>query len=292
MTASIVIRTYNEEQHLAQVLEAVASQDVDFDLEAIIVDSGSTDGTLRIANKYKCRILHIEKSTFSFGRSLNIGCQAAIGNVLAFISGHCIPASRHWVRELVAPLSGNSVAYVYGSQLGNGNSKFSECQLFAKSYPEHRRIPQDGFFCNNANAALLKSVWLEHPFDEELTGLEDMGLAKKLVEYGYRIGYVPEAPVFHLHDEDWGQIKRRFEREAIALQRIMPEIHVTFFDFLRYFSSGVLLDSTDALKQGVLFKTAKEILLFRLMQFWGTYCGNHDHRKLSKEWKEKYFYPK
>ena len=47
-------------------------------------------------------------------------------------------------------------------------------------------MPQGGFFCNNANAALLKAVWEEHPFDEELTGLEDMHLAKKLTENGYR----------------------------------------------------------------------------------------------------------
>jgi rhamnosyltransferase len=292
MNASIVIRTYNEERHLPGLLRAIADQETNFDWETIIVDSGSTDDTLSIASQYKCRVLRIERSQFSFGRSLNVGCQAAIGRCLAFISGHCIPVSRNWLKELLAPLGRGSVAYVYGAQYGNHMSKFSEQQLFAKWYPAQQRIPQDGFFCNNGNAALLKSVWVEHRFDEDLTGLEDMRLAQKLVERGYRIGYVPEASVYHLHHETWAQIKRRFEREAIALQQIMPEIHISFLDCIRYFLSAVLLDSSAALKQGVLFKTAREIALFRLMQFWGSYCGNHDHRKISNEWKEKYFFPK
>jgi hypothetical protein len=184
------------------------------------------------------------------------------------------------------------VVYSYGSQLGNGTSRFSECQIFLKYYPPRSRVPQDGFYCNNANAAMLKSVWAQHPFDEDLTGLEDMHLARTLVGHGLKVGYVSEAPVYHLHHESWAQIKRRFEREAIALQHIMPEVQVTFLDFMRYFASAVMLDSGSALQQRVLRHKFKEIVMYRLMQFWGSYRGNHLHRKLSKERKEQYFYPK
>ena len=63
-----------------------------------------------------------------------------------------------------------------------------------------------------------------YQFDEELTGLEDMHLAKRLVAAGGLVGYVAEACVFHLHLERWTQIQRRFEREALALQQICPEV--------------------------------------------------------------------
>ena len=82
------------------------------------------------------------------------------------------------------------------------------------------------------------------------------------------------------------------EREAIALQYIMPEVHITFLDFMRYFSSAVDLDTVEAAQQKVLARSLKDIVLYRLMQFWGSYRGNHYHRKLSRERKEKYFYPK
>ena len=59
-----------------------------FLIEIILVDSGSNDKTLSIANKHKIIITHIEKKSFTFGRSLNIGCDIATGDILVFISGH------------------------------------------------------------------------------------------------------------------------------------------------------------------------------------------------------------
>lgn len=289
---SIIIRTYNEERHLPDLLQGIYDQKCNgIEHEVIIVDSGSTDRTLDIAKQFHTKIIHIPKENFSFGRSLNMGCAAASGEILVFVSGHCIPASQTWLCKLIDPLNNNITAYTYGAQHGDDSSRFSECRLFVKNFIAYSKIPQDGFYCNNANAALIKSVWLQYKFDEDLTGLEDMHLSKRLVEHGYKIGYVAEAPVRHLHDEDWAQIKRRFEREAIALQHIMPEIHISFFDFLYYFLSAVVLDIGVAVQQRVFSKKAGEILMYRLMQFWGSYRGNHFHRKLSKQRKEAYFYP-
>ena len=80
MKASIIIRTYNEARHLPDLLTGVQSQVAPgMENEIIIVDSGSTDGTLDIAKRFHCRIEHIRKEDFSFGRSLNIGCAAASG---------------------------------------------------------------------------------------------------------------------------------------------------------------------------------------------------------------------
>ena len=119
-----------------------------------------------------------------------------------------------------------------------------------------------------------------------------MDLAKRLLRNGERIAYVADSPVYHLHDESWRKVRLRYEREAFALQKIMPEIHVNLFDFFRYFSSGVLFDLSAALEERVTIRKFPEIVMFRLMQYWGTYRGNHDHRKLSRKLKEEYFYPR
>jgi len=290
---SIVIRTYNEEKYLADLLRQIGNQDTQgIKHETIVVDSGSKDRTLQIAHEFNCKVVHIQKDQFSFGRSLNVGCSEASGNILVFISGHCIPLNREWLQSLVAPLGNDDIAYTYGGQIGNENSKFSECQIFSKYFPAQSKLPQEGFFCSNANAAILRDVWKQYLFDEDLTGLEDMHLAKRLVGQRMKIGYVSEACVYHLHNETWFQIKRRFEREAIALQYIMPEIHVSFVDFIRYASSAIALDVRAVASNRMLLTRGKEIFLCRLMQFWGVYCGNHFHRKLSKKRKEAYFYPR
>jgi rhamnosyltransferase len=293
MITSIVIRTYNEERHLPHLLEAIACQNTNgLGTEVVIVDSGSTDNTLSIAHNFNCKIVRISKSDFTFGRSLNIGCDAALGEFLVFVSGHCIPASKDWLINLTTPLMEGSVVYAYGRQIGGNGSKFSERQLFNKYYPNDDRIPQDGFFCNNANAGLVRSAWKKFGFAEDLTGLEDMHMARQLTSAGMKIGYIANAAVYHLHNESWKQVKLRFEREAIALQHIMPEIHLTIGDFLRYSISSIALDSGTAILQREFLSKFREIVCYRTLQFWGSYRGNQNHRILSKARKEEYFYPK
>jgi len=291
--ASIIIRTYNEQRHLSELLQAIRRQQSEhLEKEVIVVDSGSTDRTLDIAEEFGCRIEHIPRSQFSFGGSLNIGCRAATGDALVIISGHCIPASEHWLNRLVEPLLQRKVVWTYGRQIGNGLSRFSERRIFEKYFPTQSRIPQEGFFCNNANSALLAEVWRVHQFDEKLTGLEDLHLAKKLTGLGMYIGYVADAPVYHIHEETWSNVKNRFEREAIALQFIMPEVQVTVFDLARYLSSALLFDYAAALQEKAFLRNAVDIFMYRLAQYWGAYRGNHFHRQISKQQKERYFYPR
>jgi len=103
---------------------------------------------------------------------------------------------------------------------------------------------------------------------------------------------VAPAAVYHLHDESWTQVRRRFEREAIALQHIMPEVHLTRLDVLRYFVSAVALDLRAAWQAGAWRRHATSIVAYRYHQFTGAYRGNHVHRRLSRAAKEAYFYPR
>lgn len=259
--------------------------------ETVIIDSGSTDGTLEIARRYGCRITEISKSEFSFGRSLNRGCAFSYGDILVFISGHCVPVDEDWLQNLCQPLVDNVVSYSYGRQVGDNESNYSERRIFAKYFPELSAIPQEGWFCNNANSALLRSVWKSTLFDEELTGLEDMELAKRLVSAGHRIGYVAPAAVFHHHQESWAQIRRRFEREALALRSIMPEIQLSRLDILRCVVLSTLRDWQSAQTNSITSTTRLEMLRYRWNQYVGSYCGNHEHKVLSRKAKERFFYP-
>ncbi|WP_269618887.1 glycosyltransferase [Zhongshania sp. BJYM1] len=292
--ASVVIRTLNEESYLPELLTSIRNQSVDgFDIEVVLVDSGSTDRTLEIAQSFGCRITHIKKEDFTFGRSLNVGCDFSNGDYLIFVSGHCIPATENWLQNLIRPLRDGLAEYSYGRQVARDTTKFSENELFNKFYPEYSKQPQEGYFCNNANAAVIRSAWSKFKFNEELTGLEDMYLARRIVEESEgHVAYKADAPVFHIHDESWRQVRIRYEREAYALQKIMPGMHFNLADLFRFYFAGVLQDMASAINKGVLIKELPSIILFRLMQYWGTYRGHHEHRKASQEMKYRYFYPK
>ena len=84
---SIVIRCYNEEQHIGRLLSGLIQQTVE-ELEIIVVDSGSTDSTVAIASCYPIKLVSIKPEDFSFGRSLNLGCQAATGEFIVIASAH------------------------------------------------------------------------------------------------------------------------------------------------------------------------------------------------------------
>ena len=290
---SLIIRTLNESRYLNELLRAVTAQETDgFGCEVVIVDSGSTDNTLDIATQYGCRILKISREDFSFGRSLNIGCEAASGDFLVMISGHCVPSHGRWLMNLIKPLSDGVADYSYGRQLGGDRTHFSEKRIFAKYFPAHHSNGQNPYFCNNANSAITHAAWSKFRFNETLTGLEDIELAQRLVNSGGKVSYVPEAQAYHYHEESWPQIQRRFEREAIALKLIMPNIHFGPLDLLRYFVLGVLRDLYVAAKERVWLKELSNIVKYRWHQYLGFYRGNNEHRKLSRKEKEIYFYPK
>ena len=289
---SIVIRTLNEGRYLASLLKGIHSQVTDLSYEIILIDSGSTDNTLQIAETYSCRILHIKREDFSFGRSLNIACDASYGQYLIIISGHCIPADNFWLQKLTDPIINKDVDYSYGRQVGGQDTYWSESQIFKKYFPSKSSIPQVGFYCNNANSAISRSVWNKYRFNEDLTGLEDMYLAKQIVADGGIVGYVSDAIVLHLHHESWRQVQRRFEREAFALQYIFPDLILRRRDIFRFFLVAVLSDISTAFPSDLSFNNIKHIFRYRFYQYIGSYRGNHTSRVAGKKLREDYFYPK
>ena len=288
---SVIIRTLNEERYLPELLQNIKNQKTYYSYEVVLIDSGSTDRTLKIAEEFGCRILHIRREEFSFGRSLNRACREAYGKYFVFISGHCIPRDNMWMDKLVEPLAQEIAAYAYGRQIGGAYTYWSEAQIFNKYFPPESQIPQAGFYCNNANSTIRRKTWLQYQFDEELTGLEDMHLAKRIVSSGGKIAYTAEACVYHLHNEHWQQIQRRFEREALALQKICPEVVVRRRDILGYFLRAVITDVSTS-KPGMLgIRHIYKIILYRYFQYSGSYKGNHTQKILNKQLRDSYFYP-
>jgi rhamnosyltransferase len=290
VNVSVVIRCFNEEKHIGRLLSGIMKQTVK-DVDIVVMDSGSTDSTVSVAAQYPTRIVSIKPEEFSFGRSLNLGCQEAKGRFIVTASAHVYPVFSDWLEKLLTPFEDESVALVYGKQRGNESTKYSEHQVFAKWFPDGSNRHQDHPFCNNANAAIRRSVWHEQLYNEELTGLEDLDWAKRVMASGLKIAYAAEAEVVHVHNETLKQIYNRYRREAIAMKAIFPDQKFNLWDFLHLCSSNVIMDCYHALRDGMLTRNLGSIPLFRCMQFWGTYRGFRWRGRVTRKLKEKFYYP-
>lgn len=288
--ASLVVRCYNEAEHVGKLFHGLAAQSMQ-DFEVILVDSGSTDGTVEIAESFGVdEIVHIEPENFSFGRALNYGCGAASGEFCVIASAHVYPRRDDWLDRLLEQFD-DDVALVYGKQRGNEVTTFSENQIFQQWFPENDVDRQDHPFCNNANAAIRRELWEEFPYDEQLTGLEDVDWAKRVQKAGYDVSYASEAEIVHVHDETAREIYNRYRREAYAHKQIMPNQSFSLWDFLRLSTTNVLSDWRAALDEGTLLENALEIPKFRLLQFWGTYRGFAKEGPISDRLWQRFYYP-
>lgn len=291
MNCSIIIRAYNEEKHLGRLLEGIRHQTVR-DAEIILVDSGSTDSTVDIAESYGARVVRIPSEEFTFGRSLNLGVREATYEYLVIASAHVYPVYPDWLASLLHPLLDGQVALTYGKQRGPASATFSEKQIFHQWFPENNNLRQETAFCNNANAAIRKSVWEKNPYDETLTGLEDLAWGKWAKEQGYTIAYVAEAEIVHIHQETPRAVFNRYRREAMAFKRIHPESHFSIYDFARLAATNIASDIWHAGRERVLWRNILSIFWFRLMQFHGTRLGHREAGFVTPQLRETFYYPR
>ncbi|MEM7480880.1 MAG: glycosyltransferase family A protein [Acidobacteriota bacterium] len=287
---SVVVRCYNEERHIGRLLRGIMEQTID-DVQIVVVDSGSTDRTVEVAGHYPIDLVRIRKEDFSFGFSLNAGIHAARADIVVLASAHVFPTYRDWLERLIAPFEDSQVALTYGKQRGNEQTRFSEERIFRGWFPETSDPWQSDPFCNNANAAIRRSVWQEIPYDESLTGLEDLAWGKQALAQGYRIAYVAEAEIIHVHEETSAQIFRRYEREAMALNAIYSDSRFSFGSFLRLASHNIWSDWVAAARAGRLFGNLFDVARFRVLQFWGTYWGFRQPDEVSEQLRMRFYYP-
>jgi rhamnosyltransferase len=289
LNCSIVIRAYNEEKHIRRLLEGIKQQTVK-DVDVILVDSGSTDSTVAIAESFGVRVVRIPSAEFTFGRSLNYGIKEAKREFIVIASAHVYPVYPDWLETLLRPFQDDKVALTYGKQRGPDSAKYSEQQIFHQWYPDVSKPKQETTFCNNANAAIRKSLWEINQYDETLTGLEDLAWAKWAKEQGYDISYVAEAEIVHVHNETPRGVYNRYRREAMALRKIYPEANFSVYDFLRLTITNIISDLWHAFREKVLLKNIISIFWFRFMQFHGTRIGHRETSLVTPQLREKFYY--
>jgi len=214
---SVVIRTRNEEEWISRCLAAVSRQDY-HDFEIVVVDNESSDRTLELVSEFDCKVVHIDQNSFSYGRAINEGIRASSGDLVAILSGHCVPLNQAWLSMLRAAFDHPLVAGVYGRQEPLPDTDPFDKRDLWTTFGIERRVQLRDFFFHNANSMIRRSVWETIPFDEVIAGVEDRDWAKRVVQRGYRVVYEPAASVYHYHGIHQGGNRERAERVARVIE--------------------------------------------------------------------------
>ncbi len=160
---SVLLPVKNAGELLDHVLRSIErKRGVDFEL--LIVDSGSSDGTLERIQKFAqrindnhvaqlqtaglttVRVLQIKPSEFGHGRTRNLLAREARGELLVFLTHDASPLTPDWLQHMIAPFDNPKVGLVFGPQRSrpDGNPVIrAELLVFFAGFAEKNSTGQE-----------------------------------------------------------------------------------------------------------------------------------------------------
>lgn len=218
---SIIMLTKNGGPHLERILPTVVAQAAKASGEVLAVDSGSSDGTLELLRRFPVRIEQIAPQDFHHARTRNFAARLAQGPILVLLSQDAVPVSGSWLESMIKNFDDPQVGAVYGRQVPKPDSSLERREALDAVYGELRVVKDPAhrnglgyrfYHFSDANAAIRRSVWEKTQFPEDLKVFEDLGIAKRVLDSGWKIVYEPKAAVIHSHDHNTvGLLKRYFD---------------------------------------------------------------------------------
>lgn len=214
---SVIVRARDEASSIGRCLELVRAQEgfEAGDVEVIVVDSGSRDGTVAMSERAGARVLSIPASAFTFGGALNLGAAAAAESSRVFValSAHAFPLDSGWLARLAAQFEDPAVACACGERFSSDGSVLEGPVRLDRALAQ--RHPLWGY--SNAAGAFRASLWRSRPFRADLPACEDREWALHWIRQGYACVLDPALLVDHDHTHDpVVSIYRRARREAVG----------------------------------------------------------------------------
>jgi rhamnosyltransferase len=222
---SVVIPVKNGAYWLHDLLSQLQRQTLAAKSEIIVIDSGSTDSSREIIRKFPVRLLTIPSSQFNHGETRNLGAHEAKGKYVVMTVQDAIPASDHWLANLLEGFTDDEVAGVCGTQAVPHHADKNPVQWYRPvSAPQKKRIQfknsreydaltpaekVNSCRWDNVTACYRRDVLQQIPFQKTFFA-EDALWAQDALRAGYAIVYNGSAVVYHYHHEDFSFAFRRF----------------------------------------------------------------------------------
>jgi rhamnosyltransferase len=227
---SIVIPVKNGGGDLARCFDGIAAQVVGEEVEIVVIDSGSTDGSVQEARERGAIVREIPAHEFSHGASRNLGASLASGELLVFISQDAYPVDELWLEHLTGPLREEEplVGGIYGRQLPHAGARPPEryfLDFLYGSEPRRQRaadtheLTMQTTLFSNVNAAMPRSLWERFPFVEDIIMSEDQDWCRRVLLAGFTVVYEPAAAVRHSHNYTLAGAFRRFFDSGASADR-------------------------------------------------------------------------
>ena len=232
MIYSVVIPTKDGAETLPALLEALAAQKTDAQVEILAIDSGSRDGSVALLKKAGAQVIEIAPAEFAHGRTRNRAIAESKGEFVFLLSQDAVPGAYDYLGRLHIPLRDDpQVAASFAKQLPRAGADPLE-KLRWKNAPMGSEEPHvTGPFTpaafsamapdaqraacefHSAACCIRRSVWEQIPLPEVNIG-EDVAWAREVLRAGYKIAYEPWGFVFHSHHRPLSEEADRIEREA------------------------------------------------------------------------------
>jgi rhamnosyltransferase len=227
--ASVVVRTFNSASKLSSCLRSLRDQTVRAEL--IVVDSGSQDRTLEIAERTADRIVELGDDPFSYGRALNRGASVATAPVHFALSSHCVIPRRDWIERALRHYQRPDVAATNGQQTLPDGSPLTEVFYLRGS----SNLPNPLWGFSNHASSWRADVWRREPFDEALIASEDFEWSDRVVGLGFTIVFDPALTVSGHHRTAEGPraLYHRSYREFLGTAACRPVQPLTLRRSLR-----------------------------------------------------------
>jgi glycosyltransferase involved in cell wall biosynthesis len=218
---SVIIPSYNEAKSIIKCIESIKKNDgKNIIYEIIVIDNGSTDGTVEAVRELGIKIIVNSKGKRkSIGTLRNIGARLSRGNILTFLDADVIVPD-NWLQKAKdyfdngfegelgfvedVPDSAGWVGRVWGKRLILRRNRVMDVDF----------LPGRNIFINCHVFEKIKG------FSKTLKTGEDKDISLRVLKAGYRVISVPYPPVIHLgYERDlWDFMKKEFWRQGNTIQ--------------------------------------------------------------------------
>jgi glycosyltransferase involved in cell wall biosynthesis len=223
---SVVVCSYNGSRTIRDCFDGLTRLSYP-NYEVIVINDGSTDSTAKIAREYGFRVISTHNQGLSNAR--NLGCQAAAGEIVAYIDDDAYP-DPHWLTYLAAAFMNTEHAGIGGPNVPpSGNGLIGDCVAHAPGGPVHVLLSdQEAEHIPGCNMAFRKIALEEiDGFDPQFRSAgDDVDVCWRLQKKDYTLGFSPSAMVWHHRRNSlvayWKQQIGYGKAEAL-LERKWPE---------------------------------------------------------------------
>lgn len=210
MKISLIIPTLNAQGEIGPLLDNLLAQSRVPD-QIIVVDSASDDGTVEeAAARSGVELIKIKRSDFNHGATRDMALKRSMGDIVCFMTQDAVPVNERYIENLIAPLLADErVAASSGRQLPKADARRYE-QLVrgfnytdksnVRSFDDIKRIGIKAYFATDVCSAYNRDLYLELGGFCSTDMNEDMYLAAKAINSGYKVAYAADAEVYHSHN--------------------------------------------------------------------------------------------